>query len=62
MPADDVAPFAPLLLDAAMPTAPPAERCEPKIEIAVGVVTVRVSAATPAQRIAGIAAALASAL
>lgn len=62
VPADDAAPFAPLLLDAATPTVPPAGRCEARIEILVDPVTVRVSAATPAQRIAEIAAALAAGL
>ena len=62
VPADEAAPFAPLLLDATMPTVPPAGRCEARIEIAVGAVTVRLPLDTPAQRIAEIAAALAAAL
>mgnify|MGYP005992944955 CR=1 FL=1 len=64
LPCDDAASFAPLMLEADTPSAapPPDRGLDDRIEIMVDPVTVRVPSATPAQRIAEIAAALASAL
>ncbi len=64
LPGDDVAAFAPLLLEADAPSGspPPGDGGDDRIEIVVGVVTARLPASTPAKRIGAIAAALASAL
>lgn len=64
LPGDEVASFAPLLLEADAPTGSPpsGHGCDDRIEIAVGPVTVRLSSGTPPKQIGAIAAALASAL
>lgn len=64
LPGDDVAAFAPLLLEAGAPSGspPPGHGGDDRIECVVGPATVRLSSSTPAERIGAIAAALASAL
>jgi transposase len=63
LPVDAAASFAPLLLDATMPAAPPPDGgSDDRIDILVDPVTVRLPLDTPAQQIAEIAAALALAL
>jgi transposase len=64
LPGDDVAAFAPLMLEADAPSGSPpsGHGSDDRIEIAVGPATVRLSSATPAKRIGALAAALASAL
>ncbi|MEQ9125809.1 MAG: transposase [Alphaproteobacteria bacterium] len=60
----DIASFAPLLLEADAPSGspPPGDGGDDRIEIVVGVVTVRLPSGAPPKRIGAIAAALASTL
>lgn len=64
LPGDDVASFAPLLLEAETSAGKvqPGDGGDDRIEIAVGEVTVRLSSGTPEQRIGAIAAALTATL